>query len=180
MNGFSLERRSLAIAALVLVALATASFGAVSYAGAKADERRGLSERFVQDMRAAATRAAADERLAVLAQRRRDAKLLVASTVAGLSAGMVRIIDYTPLEPAMFGGSFQSRRDVAQPALGSATEFIFQGGTLPECQSSRCIDFIINDGQSGAGFGVLAGGPDFALAQRVARTAMESLAPRRS
>ncbi|MBA3787602.1 MAG: hypothetical protein H0X21_02780 [Actinobacteria bacterium] len=79
MNGFSLERRSFAIAALVLVALATASFGAVSYAGAKADERRGLSERFVQDMRAAATRAAADERLAVLAQRRRDAKLLKAA-----------------------------------------------------------------------------------------------------
>lgn len=89
--------------------------------------------------------------------------------------GMFLIIDYTPFEPARFGGGYQSRRSVGQTAFGSATQYVFHGGRLPECQRSRCVDYIINDPGSGAGFGVLAGGPDFALAQEIARTVMESL-----
>jgi cytochrome c556 len=92
-------------------------------------------------------------------------------------AGMFLIIDYTPQEPAAFGGNFESRRDVGQTAFGSATEYIFQGGSLPECQRARCVDYIINDPASDSGFAVLAGGTDFALAQKIAKTVMESLVP---
>jgi hypothetical protein len=88
---------------------------------------------------------------------------------------MVAIIDYTPFEAATFAGSSQSRRDVGQTAFGSATEYVFQGGALTECQRARCVDYIINDRSSGSGFGVLAGGPDFALAKEIGRTVMESL-----
>jgi hypothetical protein len=90
---------------------------------------------------------------------------------------MFVIIDYTPQEPAGFGGNFESRRDVGQTAFGSATEYVFQGGTLPECQRARCVDYIINDPASDSGFAVLAGGSDFALAQEIAKTVMESLVP---
>jgi hypothetical protein len=92
-------------------------------------------------------------------------------------AGMFVIIDYTPQEPAGFGGDYQSRRDVGQTAFGSATEYIFQGGSLPECQRARCVDYIINDPASASGFAVLAGGSDFELAQEIASTVMESLVP---
>ena len=92
-------------------------------------------------------------------------------------AGMFVIIDYTPLEPAVFGGSFESRRDVGQTAFGSATEYVFQGGRLPECQRAPCVDYIINDPASESGFAVLAGGSDFAVAQEIAGTVMESLVP---
>ena len=89
--------------------------------------------------------------------------------------GVFLIIDYTPYEPARFGGSYQTTRSVGQTAFGSATEYVFQGGRLPECQRARCVDYIINDPASSTGFGVLAGGPDFAAAKEIARTVMESL-----
>ena len=90
---------------------------------------------------------------------------------------MFVIIDYTPAEPAGFGGSYESRQDVGHTAFGQATEYVFQGGRLPECQRARCVDYIINDPASNSGFAVLAGGSDFALAQDIARTVMESLVP---
>jgi hypothetical protein len=90
---------------------------------------------------------------------------------------MFVIIDYTPLEPAVFGGSYQSRRDVGQTAFGQATEYVFQGGRLPECQRAPCVDYIINDPASDSGFAVLAGGTDFEPATEIARTVMESLVP---
>ena len=91
--------------------------------------------------------------------------------------GQFLIIDYTPFESAKFGGSYETMRTVGQTAFGSATEYVFQGGTLPECQRARCIDFLINDPAGGRGFGVLAGGPDFALSRTVAQTVMESVTP---
>jgi hypothetical protein len=102
---------------------------------------------------------------------------LFRTSVRGPNGAFV-IVDFTPFETAKFGGSYSSRRQVGQTAFGSATEYIFQGGRLPECQRDRCVDYIINDARSGQGFGVLAGGPDFALAQSIARTVMESLTPR--
>lgn len=92
-------------------------------------------------------------------------------------AGMFVIIDYTPLEPAGFGGSYDTRQDVGQTAFGTATEYVFQGGNLPECQRAPCVDYIINDPASESGFAVLAGGSDFTLAKDIARTVMESLVP---
>jgi hypothetical protein len=99
---------------------------------------------------------------------------LFRTSVRGPS-GMFLIIDYTPTEPATFGGRYESRADVGQTAFGSGTKYVFQGGRLPECQRVRCVDYIINDRASAQGFGVLAGGPDFALASEIARTAAESL-----
>jgi hypothetical protein len=92
-------------------------------------------------------------------------------------AGTFVIIDYTPVEAAGFGGSYQSRTEVGQTAFGQATEYVFQGGRLPECQRAPCVDYIINDPASDSGFAVLAGGSDFTSAKEIARTVMESLVP---
>ena len=92
--------------------------------------------------------------------------------------GLFAIIDYTPFEPAVFGsGRYQSRTDVGQTAFGLATKYVFQGGRLPECQRSTCIDYIVNDRSTGAGFGILAGGGDYATAASVAQTIAESVTP---
>ncbi len=91
--------------------------------------------------------------------------------------GQFLIIDYTPEEKPAFGGRFISKRQVGQTAFGSATQYIFQGGTLPECQRAKCVDYLVADPASSGGFGVLAGGPDFAVAQTIAQTTVESLTP---
>jgi serine/threonine protein kinase len=92
--------------------------------------------------------------------------------------GLFAIIDYTPNEKAQFGNyPYQSRTEVGQTAIGSATRYVFTGGKLPECQRSTCVDYIMNDPASGHGFGVLAGGGDFAAASSIARTMAESLTP---
>lgn len=91
--------------------------------------------------------------------------------------GMFVILDYTPVETARFGGRAISTESVGQTAFGSATKYIFQGGSLPECKRNRCIDYIMNDNSSGAGFAVLAGGPNFSLAQSIAQTVAESVTP---
>jgi hypothetical protein len=91
--------------------------------------------------------------------------------------GRFVIIDYTPFEPAQFGGTYFSRTSVGQTAFGNATRYVFQGGTLPECQRSPCVDYIINDRVNGSGFGVLAGGPNFGAAAALAQTVAESVVP---
>ncbi len=91
--------------------------------------------------------------------------------------GLFAIIDYTPFEAATFGGDYSSKSNVGQTAFGSATRYVFQGGSLPECQRSTCIDYIINDVSSGEGFGVLAGGGSSETAAAVAQTIAESLVP---
>jgi hypothetical protein len=91
--------------------------------------------------------------------------------------GMFVIIDYTPYEPARFGGSYRSRTQVGQTAFGGATRYVFQGGRLPECPRSTCVDYIINDPAGGGGFGVLAGGGSAASAEQIARTVAESVVP---
>jgi hypothetical protein len=91
--------------------------------------------------------------------------------------GMFVIVDYTPFEAATFGGSYRSRTQVGQTAFGSATKYVFQGGRLPECQRSTCVDYIINDPAGGGGFGVLAGGGSTTSAEQIARTVAESVVP---
>lgn len=89
--------------------------------------------------------------------------------------GLFVIIDFTPFEAATFGGNFSSRSEVGQTAFGSATRYVFQGGSLPECQRGTCIDYIINSG--GAGFAVLAGGGPEATISAIAQTVAESVTP---
>ncbi len=87
--------------------------------------------------------------------------------------GLFVIIDFTPSEPATFNSKYQSKRQVGQTAFGSATRYVFRGGSLPECQRSTCFDYIINSG--GAGFAVLAGGGS--AASGIAQTVAESVTP---
>jgi hypothetical protein len=91
--------------------------------------------------------------------------------------GLFLIIDYTPNDEAMFGGDYESQIEVGQTAFGTATEYVFRGGSLPECQRATCVDYIINDPVSSQGFAVLAGGGDLATVKEIARTVMESLTP---
>jgi TIR domain-containing protein len=94
------------------------------------------------------------------------------TTVRNPSGAFV-IIDYTPQDRPVFGGGFDSKRTVGQTAFGSATEYVFRGGKFPECQSSRCIDYQIS--VPPGGLAVLAGGPNFAQTQSIARTVTDSL-----
>ena len=97
------------------------------------------------------------------------------TTVTGPD-GFVLVIDYTPLEPATFGGDYDARRELDHPFFGSMTEYVFSGGNFPQCADSTCVDYIVNDEQGGFGYGVLGGGTeDPGLARDVARRVAESL-----
>ena len=99
---------------------------------------------------------------------------LLRTTVRG-PEGAVLIIDRTPDEVPQLGGGFESTREVSQPAFGTATEYVFtQSESIPECNGNPCVDYLIEDGQGG-GWGVLAGGPDQALASEVAATVARSI-----
>jgi hypothetical protein len=74
-----------------------------------------------------------------------------------------------------FVNSYISREQVGQPAFGSATRYVYQGGSLPECQQSKCVDYIVPDPNSDGGYAVLAGGPDIDVAQAVAARTVDSL-----
>jgi hypothetical protein len=100
---------------------------------------------------------------------------LYRTTVRG-SDGLLLIIDHTPLEPAAFGAGYHSRRELPHPWFGSMTEYLFTGGSIPECQTTTCVDYIVNSAGSGPGFGVLAGGTtDTALARSIARHVAKKL-----
>ena len=83
------------------------------------------------------------------------------------------LIDYTPYEVPVFGGEAESETTISTEH-GTATEIVFSGGDIAICEATRCIDYLIEDG-SGGGWGVLAGGGDFALAQEVARRVAETI-----
>ena len=90
--------------------------------------------------------------------------------------GMVLIIDYTPTEAASFGGSATATRTVDQAAFGTATEYEFTGGVIPQCETRQCVDYIVNDAAHGGGYGILAGGSrDFARAKRIALKVTQSM-----
>lgn len=103
--------------------------------------------------------------------------IIFRTTVRGPNGELV-LVDYTPKEPAVFGRDFTSKRTVDQPVFGTATEYIFSGSKVPECNTSRCVDFIMNDESSGEGFAVLGGGGDPSVTIPLARQVMESLVPR--
>jgi hypothetical protein len=100
---------------------------------------------------------------------------LYRTTVRG-PEGFVLIVDYTPHEPAAFGGDFDARRQLTHPFFGSMTEYVFSGGRFPQCADSTCVDYIINDEDGGFGYGVLGGGTDDpGLARDVTRHVADSL-----
>ncbi len=102
---------------------------------------------------------------------------LFRTTVRGPGGAFV-LVDSTPRDKPVFGGTFTSRRRVGQTAFGSAVRYVFQdGGTFPECRRSRCIDDQISVPGSAGGLAVLAGGPHFALTRRLASTVTASLTP---
>jgi hypothetical protein len=92
--------------------------------------------------------------------------------------GAFVLVDATPRDKPVFGGTFTSRRHVGQTAFGSAVRYVLgDGGTFPECRRSRCIDDQISVPRSPGGLAVLAGGPRFALTRRLASTVTASLTP---
>jgi hypothetical protein len=101
---------------------------------------------------------------------------LFRTTVRGPGGAFV-LIDYTPRDEPRFGATYTSRRRVGQTAFGSAVRYVFQDGFFPECRRSRCIDYQISVPGTGGGLAVLAGGPSFALTQRLAGTVAASLTP---
>lgn len=98
------------------------------------------------------------------------------TTVRGPNGALV-LVDYTPDEPAVFGRDFTSRTKVDQPVFGTATEYLFSGSKVPECNTSPCVDYIINDKTTGQGFAVLGGGGDTSVTIPMAKKIMESLVP---
>jgi hypothetical protein len=93
------------------------------------------------------------------------------------SDGTVVFVDYTPREKPTFSAPFESRRHVGQAAFGSAVEYVFRSGSIPECRRWRCVDYLVDDPGTRGGFGVLVGGPAFATTRAVARDVAESLTP---
>ena len=89
------------------------------------------------------------------------------------------LIDYTPRDPAEFQSDYESRRTVAHPAFGSAVRYVSTVSVAPRCENITCVDYIINDRRSGAGYAVLGGGTDLAKADRFARRIANSLVPRK-
>jgi serine/threonine protein kinase len=91
--------------------------------------------------------------------------------------GLGLLIDVTPNLRATYADESRCR-GVEYPQFPLAQECVFQGGSLPECQRARCIDILLNESESGPGYGVLVGGGDFATAETVARHVAGTLVPR--
>jgi hypothetical protein len=101
---------------------------------------------------------------------------LFRTTVRGPDGAFV-FVDSTPNIKPAFAATYLSKQRVGQTAFGSAVRYVFQDGLFPECRRSRCVDYQISIPGSPGGLAVLAGGPSFALTQRLAATVTASLTP---
>jgi hypothetical protein len=91
--------------------------------------------------------------------------------------GLEVIIDSTPGEAATFKPADRCRQ-ASLPTVPYSARCVFSGGTLAPCRRSRCVDYLMNAGVDGPGWGVLVGGgPDFAETERVARRIARALTP---
>jgi predicted Ser/Thr protein kinase len=100
-------------------------------------------------------------------------------TTFGGPAGESVLIDWTPIDEPLFGGSAESEQIVEHPAFGPMTEYaIAPGGTdLVMCQTSFCSE-IIMPLSSTSGWAVVAGGfDDPAVAQETARRVALAMSP---
>jgi hypothetical protein len=91
--------------------------------------------------------------------------------------GLELLIDSTPGEAATFKPADRCQ-ETQLPTVPYAAKCVFSGGGLAPCKRSRCVDYLMNAGVDGPGWGVLAGGgPDFAEAERVAKRVATALTP---
>jgi hypothetical protein len=94
-------------------------------------------------------------------------------TVTRRRDGLTVLIDYTPGEAAAIASADSCRPD-DHPNFTMAEVCIVRGGSLPQCQATPCVDYLLNSTAAGPGFGVLVGGgrtPEVrAIAARVARS----------
>ena len=89
--------------------------------------------------------------------------------------GQFVLIDRTPSEVPVLGGGFDSSGVIEHPVYGSVTEYVISNSDqIPECNGTQCVDYLINDG-GGGGWGVLAGGPDLAVAKQTAQQVAMSI-----
>ena len=109
-------------------------------------------------------------------------------TITKISDGLIRtrqvgpsglevIIDSTPDEAATFKPANRCRQ-ASLPTVPYSAKCVFSGGGLAPCRRSRCVDYLMNAGVDGPGWGVLVGGgPDFAEAERIAKRVATALTP---
>ena len=91
--------------------------------------------------------------------------------------GLEVIIDHTPGEAATFKPADRCRQ-TSLPGVPYAAKCVFSGGSLEPCRRARCVDYLMNAGVDGPGWGVLVGGSDdFAETERIAGRIAESLTP---
>jgi hypothetical protein len=91
--------------------------------------------------------------------------------------GLEVIIDSTPNEAATFKPANRCRQ-AQLPTVPHSAKCVFSGGSLAPCRRSRCVDYLMNAGVDGPGWGVLVGGgPDFAETERIARRVARALTP---
>jgi serine/threonine protein kinase len=90
--------------------------------------------------------------------------------------GLEVIIDSTPGEAATFKPANRCRQTTL-PTVPYAAKCVFRGGSLAPCRRARCVDYLMNAGVDGPGWGVLAGGGDFAEAERIAKRVATALTP---
>lgn len=89
--------------------------------------------------------------------------------------GTLLIIDRTPTEVPALGGSYDFASSDVPTNFGTATAYtISRSESLPDCNGRPCVDIFINDG-AGGGWAVLAGGPNIAVAETIARTVAQSI-----
>ena len=90
--------------------------------------------------------------------------------------GLEVIIDHTPNEAATFKPADRCT-ETSLPGVPYAAKCVFQGGSLEPCRRSRCVDYLMNAGVDGPGWGVLVGGGDFAETERIAKRIATTLTP---
>ncbi|HEX8053427.1 MAG TPA: hypothetical protein VF517_10575, partial [Thermoleophilaceae bacterium] len=90
--------------------------------------------------------------------------------------GLEVIIDHTPAEAATFKPADRCNQ-TSLPTVPYAAKCVFQGGSLEPCQRARCVDYLMNAGVDGPGWGVLVGGGDFAETERIAKRIATTLTP---
>ena len=100
---------------------------------------------------------------------------IIRTRLAG-PGGLEVIIDHTPSEAATFKPADRCEQTTL-PGVPYAAKCVFEGGSLEPCQRARCIDYLMNAGVDGPGWGVLVGGGDFKEAQRIARRIANTLTP---
>jgi serine/threonine protein kinase len=91
--------------------------------------------------------------------------------------GLEVIIDHTPNEAATFKPADRCKQ-TSLPTVPYAAKCVFRGGTLAPCRRSRCVDYLMNAGVDGPGWGVLVGGgSNFAETERIAKRIATTLTP---